>query len=129
MKRSVKGFTLIELTIIVVIIGVLAMLAIPRFMNTSTKSKQTEAQGILKQIYTMERSHFQAYNFYTENINELDIEILPNTRYAYSISANGLTFTATAHCESPGLDSDATPDTWIIDQTGVMQCTSNDAAN
>ncbi|MDD5425980.1 MAG: prepilin-type N-terminal cleavage/methylation domain-containing protein, partial [candidate division Zixibacteria bacterium] len=37
-----KGFTLIELMIVVVIIGILAALAIPRFMQATTKSKQSE---------------------------------------------------------------------------------------
>ena len=49
-----KGFTLIELMIVVVIIGILAALAIPRFMTATVKSKQSEAKGILKQMYTME---------------------------------------------------------------------------
>jgi Tfp pilus assembly protein PilE len=129
MKRAVQGFTLIELTIIVVIVAVLSLLAIPRFMTSSTQSKQAEAQGILKQIYTMERAYFQANDTYTESMDDLDIEILPNTRYAYSISSDGLSFTATAHCAAPGLDGDVTPDTWIIDDSDVMQCTSNDVDN
>ena len=48
-KRN-GGFTLIELMIVVVIIGILATLAIPRFMAVSTKNKQSEAKLILKQI-------------------------------------------------------------------------------
>lgn len=47
-KEKSTGFTLIELMIIVVIIGVLASLAIPRFMKATTRSKQTEAKMILK---------------------------------------------------------------------------------
>ncbi len=65
--RDSRGFTLIELMIVVVIIGILAALAIPRFMRTTAKAKQSEAKGILKQIYTMQRAYRQYYDVYACN--------------------------------------------------------------
>ena len=65
--RDSKGFTLIELMIVVVIIGILAALAIPRFMRATTKAKQSEAKQILKQIYTMQRAYRQMYDTYACN--------------------------------------------------------------
>ena len=65
--RDTKGFTLIELMIVVVIIGILAALAIPRFMRSTTKAKQSEAKQILKQIYTMQRAYRQYYDTYACN--------------------------------------------------------------
>ena len=65
--RDSKGFTLIELMIVVVIIGILAALAIPRFMRATTKGKQCEAKLILKQIYTMQRAYRQRYDTYACN--------------------------------------------------------------
>jgi prepilin-type N-terminal cleavage/methylation domain-containing protein len=65
--RDSRGFTLIELMIVVVIIGILAALAVPRFMRATTKAKQSEAKQILKQIYTMQRSYRQLYDTYACN--------------------------------------------------------------
>ena len=56
--RNSKGFTLIELMIVVVIIGILAALAIPRFNQASARAKEKEADGILKQIYTLQQTYY-----------------------------------------------------------------------
>ena len=54
-----KGFTLIELMIVVAIIGILAAIAIPNFLKYQAKSKQSEAKVNLKGVFTSEQS-FQA---------------------------------------------------------------------
>ena len=127
-----KGFTLIELMIVVVIIGILAALAIPRFMTATTRSKQSEAKGILKQVYTMQHSFRQAGTTYGDggvtavasgSFPTIGVEIMVGARYTYVMVAAANTFTCTA---TANLDDDATNDVWTVDQTGDLVNTTND---
>ena len=138
-NKSQKGFTLIELMIVVVIIGILAALAIPRFMRATTKAKQSEAKTLLKQIYTMQQTYRQANDTYwihagaataANGLTEfapLGVEVGSTARYTYTIVAVKDAFTVTAEVVAPGLDDDAAPDTWTIDEQGFLQCTSDDS--
>ena len=64
MKRSIKrlmaGFTLVELMIVVVILGILAAVAIPAFTRYVKRSKTSEASGNIAKIYQGELSYYQS---------------------------------------------------------------------
>jgi prepilin-type N-terminal cleavage/methylation domain-containing protein len=69
--RKTDGFTLIELMIVVVIIGILAALALPKFQVASYRAKEKEAESILKQVYTMQTTHQSQYGRLADDVDEL----------------------------------------------------------
>ena len=59
-----KGFTLIELLIVVVIIGILAAIAIPKFATTKEKAYVASMKTDLRNLATAEEAYFSGYNTY-----------------------------------------------------------------
>ena len=127
-RLNSKGFSLIELMIVVVIIGILAAMALPRWWKASERSRQSEAKLILKQIYTNEETYFQANDGYwisagaasasnPSAFEQIWVEIMDNALYTYEITGDASSFTATA---TANLDDDATIDTWAMNQNGTL---------
>lgn len=63
-RRARQGFTLIELLIVVVIIGVLAAIAIPKFQNTKGKAYAASLKSDLKNLSVMQESYFYSNETY-----------------------------------------------------------------
>jgi type IV pilus assembly protein PilA len=65
--RNRKGFTLVELMIVVAIIGILAAIAIPNFLNFRLKAKTSEAKSNLGAIRSTEVAYYAEWNSYVAN--------------------------------------------------------------
>jgi type IV pilus assembly protein PilA len=81
-KKGKKGFTLIELMIVVAIIGILAAIAIPNFLRFQAKSKQSEAKTNLGGIFTAEISYFGEHSFFG-NFQEIAWAPTGTARYTF----------------------------------------------
>ena len=151
-----KGFTLIELMIVVAILGILAAIAIPNFMRFQAKSKQSEAKTNLGAIGTTAEAFRSENDTYVATWANLGWAPQGTTRYAYyysgwltAISSNGVLTapatpsTAAAPCvpadpttglaavgfiagASGQVDTDATCDDWRYNDARALTNPSND---
>lgn len=84
MLKGKKGFTLIELMIVVAIIGILAAIAIPNFLKFQAKSKQSEAKTNLGAIYTGQIAFFGEGNSFG-NFDQINWSPSGTPRYHYTL--------------------------------------------
>jgi len=93
-KRA--GFTLIELLIVTVIIGVLAMIAIPKFQNTKGKAFVTSLKSDLRNLSQAEEAYLFDYDTYTSVLTQLTYQRSPGVVVNITnASASGWSATAT----------------------------------
>jgi prepilin-type N-terminal cleavage/methylation domain-containing protein len=70
-KKKQKGFSLVELMVVVAIIGILAVIGIPQYQKFMSKARQAEAKTHLNAIFQGEASYFTEYNHYTNNLRAI----------------------------------------------------------
>lgn len=73
-KKRLDGFTLSEMLVVLIIIGILVLLALPRLMPLISKAKSTEAQLQLNHLYTLEKNYFYMYSKYSPDFEPIGYE-------------------------------------------------------
>lgn len=120
--KKFNAFTLTELLVVLVIIGILVLLALPKLMPLISKAKSTEAQLQLNHLYTLEKSYFYLHSRYTDDFEAMGFEHEKlvtdggNANYQIEIvqcGVEGFKAKATAVVD---FDSDGNLNTWEIDQ-------------
>jgi type IV pilus assembly protein PilE len=70
-SKKVKAYTLTEILVVLVIIGILVLLALPNLLPLITKAKSTEAKLQLEYLNKLEKSFFYEKSKYTSDLNEI----------------------------------------------------------
>ena len=143
--QSKKGFTLIELMIVVAIIGILAAIAIPNFLRFQAKSKQSEAKTNLGGIFTAEVAYLAENNGFA-NLGTVSWAPTGTPRYRYttlggtdmglmSITFDAWNITPAVSVATPPaftagaqgqVDTDALLDQWVMDDARNLRNSVDD---
>jgi len=97
--KSTKGFTLVELVIVIVIVGILSVVAVPVYKGYTKKAMATEGKALLGAINTSQKVYFAEWGNFAAGAQSasLDVDASTNKYFtSYSISnATNAGFTAT----------------------------------
>ena len=139
MRNKFKGFTLIELMVVVIIIGILSAIAYPSYQDSVRKTRRADAQGALMQLNNAMERVFTQSNTYqpagvTPTFGVATTSIFPSNQipldggtkyYTLSISAAAATFTLIA-TPNPGTGQ-AANGIIQLDHTGAKRWDADDS--
>jgi len=129
LRKRVKAYTLTEILVVLVIIGILVLLALPNLLPLITKAKSTEAKLQLEHLQTLEKNYFFEHSKYSKDLTEVGFiqeKLTTDSKdgranYRTEITnATNTTFTgrATAVVDFNG---NGTFNTWEIDQDKTLK--------
>lgn len=84
-RNGRRGFTLIEITIVLALIGILAALAVSTYSMMTNKARMTQAKTVLDHLTKMESSYFSDHERYTDNLVMLDFDPVKYNYYNVSV--------------------------------------------
>lgn len=129
LQKKVKAYTLTEILVVLVIIGILVLLALPNLMPLITKAKTTEAKLQLEHLAKLQQSYFYEHSKYSSDLAELGFiqEKLSSdgkdgkANYKVEITtANNNAFSAKATAIAD-FDGDGVFNVWQIDQDKTLK--------
>ncbi len=124
MRNKKSGFTLLELIIVVLVIGILASLALPRYIRIAEKGRMSEGKSILGGIRTAQLRYSAEHGEFATAVGDLDVDFTPGKYFdppAFPNLGADITDPATVVCSVTRNSVDlgtGVPYTLTIDQAG-----------
>jgi prepilin-type N-terminal cleavage/methylation domain-containing protein len=145
--KKQSGFTLLELMVVLVVVGLLSMMALPSFFHFLAKAKRAEAYTHLRALYLGQKAYYAEHGTYTMNLKHLGWSPEGQLQYTYGFSqgsegvnhSTGALKTPPSALEGTGvtkggfkigavgdIDGDEVADYLVIDHTGAVQVVRDD---
>ena len=131
-KNRIRAFSLPELLVVLVIIGILVLVALPNLMPLISRAKTVEAQQQLAYLHSLEKLYFYTYSKYSSSLDEIGfeqstlvsdggqanyvIEIVEATEHGFRATATSIT----------DFDGDGVFNVWEIDERKELRETVKD---
>ncbi len=123
-----KGFTLLELLIAVAVIGIIASVAYPSYIDNISRANRSEAQRELLRIASLQEQYFIDHREYTADMTKLgatsDPYITDSGFYSIDAAVVGVTYTLTATTKGAQITNDSSCLTLSVTDTGKKTATS-----
>lgn len=120
MKTMQKGFTLIELMIVVAIIGILAAVALPAYQDYMTRSKLTEPMGFLDGAKVSIAEYYATNGKYPTDASDAGLPGVGNAKYTKALDWNGTALSATIQGTGTTVDTHKLILTPTVDATSKV---------
>ncbi|HEX8659404.1 MAG TPA: prepilin-type N-terminal cleavage/methylation domain-containing protein [Hymenobacter sp.] len=131
-RLRLDAFTLTELLIVLVIIGILVLLALPSLMPLISRTRSVEAKEMLTHLQALEKTYFYEHSRYSNNLDEIGFEQEKlateqgKANYRIAITSAGPTEFSANATAVVDFDGDGTYNIWVIDQDKNLVETTKD---
>ncbi len=120
--RRETGFTLLELLVVVIIVGILASVALPQFTKATRKARASEAVATVGAYLTAELAYYQEHSFF-ENADDNNLLITKPTGGKFNYALSGTTSKPVVSADGNSTEVTNIKVTGSIDATGVKTIT------